>query len=163
MEIRDGRAWMSEVRALIGEYTRALGRDLTFQNLEEELQHPEEKYAPPHGELLVAVHEDMVVGMVAYHRHSAVRCEMKRLYIMPSMRGQHVGEALVETIIRRATQAGYEEMVLDTLEGMNAARHLYDKFGFELCEAYYHNPMPDVLYMRKSLQSPCPSQACREN
>ena len=62
-----------------------------------------------------------------------------------------------------ATSVEGQEMVLDTLEGMKAARHLYDKFGFELCEAYYHNPMPDVLYMRKSLQSPCPSQACREN
>ena len=28
---------------------------------------------------------------------------------------------------------------------------LYKKHGFEECEAYYHNPMDDVIYMRKAL------------
>ena len=28
---------------------------------------------------------------------------------------------------------------------------LYIKHGFEECETYYHNPMDDVIYMRKAL------------
>ena len=29
----------------------------------------------------MAVEDEKVVGMVAYHRHSKSRCEMKRLYV----------------------------------------------------------------------------------
>jgi ribosomal protein S18 acetylase RimI-like enzyme len=44
-----------------------------------------------------------------------------------------------------------EEMVLDTIVPLKAAISLYKKHGFEECEAYYHNPMDDVIYMRKAL------------
>ena len=27
----------------------------------------------------------------------------------------------------------------------------YKKYGFEECEAYYHNPFDDVIYMKKYL------------
>ena len=89
--------------------------------------------------------------MVAYHRHSDVRCEMKRLYVRPDARGMHLGNTLVAEILAHAKNAGYKEMVLDTIEPLKAAISLYKKHGFEECEAYYHNPMDDVIYMRKQL------------
>ena len=79
MTIKDGKNYISQVRELIIEYTKSLNRDLTFQNIDEELKNPAAKYTPPAGELLVAVDEtDNVIGMVAYHRHNSERCEMKR-------------------------------------------------------------------------------------
>ena len=42
-------------------------------------------------------------------------------------------------------------MVLDTIEPLKAAIHLYKKFGFIECEPYYNNPMDDVIYMMKKL------------
>ena len=63
----------------------------------------------------------------------------------------HLGDALVEAIIDHARTAGYKEMVLDTIEPLKAAISLYKKHGFEECEAYYNNPMDDVIYMRKAL------------
>lgn len=50
-----------------------------------------------------------------------------------------------------AQTSGYIEMVLDTIEPLQAAIHLYKKHGFTECEPYYHNPMDDVIYMRKEL------------
>ena len=84
-------------------------------------------------------------------RHSDVRCEMKRLYVCPEARGKHLGSALVAAIIAHARQAGYREMVLDTLVPMQAAISLYKRHGFEECAAYYRNPMADVIYMRRPL------------
>ena len=92
MQIVDGTPYIEQVKRLLFEYTNALGRDLAFQHLEEELLDPTSKYTPPAGELLVACEKDTVWGMVAYHRHSVQRCEMKRLYVHPKRRGQHVGE-----------------------------------------------------------------------
>lgn len=151
MQITDGKDYIPQVRDLIKAYTDALGRDLSFQNIDEELQDPARKYTAPNGELLVAVEDGRLLGMVAYHRHSDVRCEMKRLYVCPEARGKHLGSALVAAIIAHARQAGYREMVLDTLVPMQAAISLYKRHGFEECAAYYHNPMSDVIYMRRPL------------
>lgn len=151
MQIVDGTAYSDEVKKLIKEYYHRLGRDLSFQNIEAELDDPAVRYSPPQGELLVALENDEVLGMVAYHRLTSKRCEMKRLYLTPNARGRHLGERLVETIIEHAKSSGYEEMVLDTIKPLKAAVSLYRKYGFEECEAYYDNPMEDVIYMRKKL------------
>ncbi len=151
MNILDGKAYMPQVKELILEYTNQLNRDLSFQQIEAELADPSKKYTPPQGEILIAMEGDAVLGMVAYHRHSAIRCEMKRLYIRPDARGKHLGDLLVKEIIERAKLSGYKEMVLDTLIPMKAAIHLYRKYGFDECEPYYNNPMDDVIYMIKRL------------
>ncbi len=151
MQIVDGKNYLSEVKNLIIEYSQGLGRDLSFQNINDELRDPAHKYTAPEGEIFVAIENEEVIGMVAYHRHSDERCEMKRLYVKPGTRGLHLGDALVEKITEHARIAGYKEMVLDTIVPLKAAISLYKKHGFEECEAYYNNPMDDVIYMRKAL------------
>lgn len=151
MKIVDGKDYLPEVIELIKEYSKRLGRNLSFQNIEDELKDPSHKYTAPEGELLVAIDHDKVLGMVAYHRHSDVRCEMKRLYVSPSARGMHLGDTLVTEILAHAKNAGYTEIVLDTIAPLKAAISLYQKHGFEECGAYYHNPMDDVIYMHKQL------------
>ena len=76
---------------------------------------------------------------------------MKRLFVYPQYRGKNVGEELVCEIIKHARNAGFREMVLDTLSPMKEAIALYRKNGFAECEPYYNNPFPDVIYMKKSL------------
>lgn len=151
MKIVDGKPYIQQIKELIIEYTKWLGRNLSFQNLDDELKDPAKKYTSPEGELLVAVEGEDVLGMIAYHKHSDTRCEMKRLYVKPSCRGMKLGEKLIEELIVHARQAGYKEMVLDTIVPLQSAIHLYKKLGFTECEPYYHNPMPDVLYFRKEL------------
>lgn len=151
MKIVDGKEYMTQVKKLIVEYTDWLNRDLSFQQIEEELNDPSKKYTAPQGEIIVALEGDVVVGMVAYHRHSEIRCEMKRLYVKPDSRGSHIGDVLVKKIIERAKLSGYKEMVLDTLIPMKSAIHLYRKYGFDECAPYYNNPMDDVIYMIKRL------------
>ena len=151
MRILDGKDYIDKVKDLIIEYTSRFGRDLSFQNLSEELDDPAFKYTAPQGELLIAENNGAILGMVAYHRHSDTRCEMKRLYVKPEARGMHLGETLVSEIISHAKKAGYKEMVLDTITPLQAAISLYKKHGFVECEPYYNNPMDDVVYMKKVL------------
>ena len=79
MIICDGKDYLPQVKQLILEYTDFLGRDLSFQNIDDELNDLKKKYLPPNGEILVALNEDDVLGMVAYYRHDEKTCEMKRL------------------------------------------------------------------------------------
>lgn len=151
MKIINGKEYILQVKELILEYTHQLNRDLSFQHIDEELNDLSAKYTAPQGELLIAIENNVVFGMVAYHKHSDIRCEMKRLYVKPNARGLHLGDILVKDIIECAKASGYKEMVLDTLTHMKAAIHLYKKYGFEECEPYYNNPMNDVIYMMKKL------------
>ena len=104
MDIYDGKDYIPQVKELIIEYAKRLGRDLSFQNIDEELEDPAHKYTAPEGEILVAVKDDMVIGMVAYHRHTDDRCEMKRLYVKPEARGLHLGDTLVKEILVHAKE-----------------------------------------------------------
>lgn len=151
MQIVDGKEYIPQVRDLILEYADCLGRDLSFQNIEDELKNPAKKYTAPEGELFVAVKDGRVSGMIAYHRHSDVRCEMKRLYVRPECRGEKLGERLIAALLQQAKKAGYREMVLDTILPLQAAIHLYRKMGFQECAPYYENPMEDVVYFQKFL------------
>ena len=92
-----------------------------------------------------------IVGCVAYHRHNSNRCEMKRLYVKPNYRNLKIGKKLVNEIILLAKKDGYQEMVLDTIKPLKRAINLYKKFGFKEIDPYYHNPMPDVIYMKLTL------------
>ncbi len=152
MEIKNGNDYLPQVKALIIEYTNKLNRDLSFQNLSAELDDIAKKYTSPNGESLVAVENNRALGMVAYHKLNNKRCEMKRLYVRPEARGKHLGELLVKRIIERAVLAGFEEMVLDTINPLQTAIYLYQKMGFKKCEPYYNNTMTDVIYMSKKLK-----------
>ena len=146
MHMIDGTTCLMEVEQLIREYTQMLGRDLSFQKLEEELRGTE-------GRLLAAVADDgCVSGCVAFHRLSKECCEMKRLYVKPSYQGQGIGQKLVETLLLLAKDDGYSCMVLDTIEPLQSAIRLYKGLGFQETEPYYDNPMEDVIYMKKLLK-----------
>lgn len=152
MKIVDGTKHIDEIKALLVEYVQSLGRDLSFQNVANEYADLKIKYAEPNGRILCALADDgMVVGCVAFHKHSEKRCEMKRLYVKPEYRKHHVDRVLIEEILKLAKQDGYKEMVLDTIKPLESTIHLYKLYDFEETEAYYNNPMDDVIYMKKNL------------
>ena len=151
LKIIDGTNHLDEVKRLVIEYTKFLGRDLSFQKLDDELKDLSAKYTPPEGRILCAAVDDEIIGCVAYHKHTAERCEMKRLFVRDGYREHHAGSRLIEAIINFARADGFTEMVLDTITPLESAIRLYKKFGFVETSPYYENPMSDVIYMKKIL------------
>lgn len=128
-------------------YAAELGVDLCFQGFDRELADIRDFYAL----CLLAGPVEAPLGCVALKRLSAERCEMKRLYALPHVRGSGLGKALAEAAIAAARTHGYSEMVLDTLKRLERAVAMYDGMGFERIPAYYANPEADVIYMRLAL------------
>ena len=110
------------VRTIFREYAESLGIDLSFQNFESELADLPGKFAAPRGRVLLARNNENVVGCVAMRPLDELTCEMKRLYIRPSGRGQQAGRQLATLICRIAQEAGYTRIRLDTLPDMQAAQ-----------------------------------------
>jgi putative acetyltransferase len=143
--------YLQNVRKLFIEYEHSLDFPLCFQNFKEELENLPGEYAPPHGALLVAVHETEIVGCAALRRIDDTTCEMKRLYVRPAGRGKGVGTLLVKTLVDTAILLGYKSMKLDTVPSMKEAIRLYLNFGFKEINPYRHNPIPGALFMELDL------------
>ena len=135
------------VRLLFRQYAESLGIDLGFQDFEAELISLPGKYSPPRGCLLLAWNGDRAVGCAALRPIDDNVCEMKRLYIHPDVRAQHLGRRLSERILQEARAIGYRSMYLDTLPSMTSALHLYSDLGFTPIEPYVFNPIEGAIFL----------------
>ncbi len=57
-------------------------------------------------------------------------CELRKMYFLPQLRGIGAGGALMAQCLHTARGLGYRQCYLETLTGMDAAQHLYTKYGF---------------------------------
>jgi molybdopterin-guanine dinucleotide biosynthesis protein A len=78
----------------------------------------------------VALSGDEVAGTVALRRVGVSEVELKRMYLRARLRGHGVGRKLLEMALAWAREHRIERIVLDTTEEMQAARHLYEAYGF---------------------------------
>jgi putative acetyltransferase len=151
----DTPALIEATRSIFGEYAQALGVDLCFQNFEAELATLPGDYAPPRGALLLARVDGDVAGCGALRALPDAdypnACEMKRLYVRPAFRRYGIGRQLAQALMECAAQAGYSNLLLDTLDDMEAARGLYASLGFEEIPPYYFNPVPGAHYLKAAL------------
>jgi putative acetyltransferase len=142
---------IAQVRELFLEYQSTLGVDLCFQGFAEELASLPGNYARPAGRLLLASSGSSVLGVVALRPILRTDCEMKRLYVRVSGRGEGLGRMLTEALIKEARLAGYNRLLLDTLPTMSEAQALYRSMGFVEIAAYCHNPIAGTRYMALNL------------
>ncbi len=134
-------------RLLFQEYAAGLDTDLCFQGFASELAGLPGAYAPPRGRLLLAWAGTDAAGCVALRPATDTVCEMKRLFVRPSFRGQGLGRSLAEKVIAEARTIGYSAMQLDTLPSMAKAIQLYESLGFVRRAAYYDTPLQGTIFM----------------
>lgn len=152
---------LDAVRALFREYADGLGVDLYFQDFEQELAWLPGEYTAPRGALLVARVDGELAGCCALRPLDNTdypnASEMKRLYVRKAFRGFGLGRQLAEATLDAARRAGYDCVLLDTLDDMEAARALYEELGFQEIPPYYHNPIAGAHYLKADLWNTAPA------
>lgn len=59
-------------------------------------------------------------------------CELRKMYFLSELRGQGAGSALMQRCLDAARTLGYKRCYLETLTGMDDAKRLYRKSGFQV-------------------------------
>jgi GNAT superfamily N-acetyltransferase len=130
--------------------------DMAFgqQALDKELAELATVYSAPHGKILLAQHDNHVIGGIAYRTLAPGICEMKRLFVTERSKRKGTGKGLCEALIEQARLDGFHLMRLDTGILFHEAIKLYRSLGFVDCEPYNEYPeqlRPFMVYMEKPL------------
>jgi len=77
---------------------------------------------------------DRVEGGIAIDGIKAMTegAHLRWFILSPEVRGRGFGNRLMDEAVSFCRQKGYRKIYLNTFEGLNPARHLYEKFGFKL-------------------------------
>ena len=86
--------------------------------------------------VLIAYVEGVPAGCVGLKTYSENEIEIKRLWVDPEYRGNHIADELMDRIEKRAKYFGYEKAILQTRPQMGAAVSLYLKRGYVLINNY---------------------------
>ncbi len=116
-------------RALIG----SLDQELSAMYPEPGANHfslGKSEVAEGHGAFLVVYRDGDAVGCGALRLLDAATAELKRMYVMPSVRGTGLGKRLVAALEAEARTLGVRHLVLETGVRQEAALALYRVTGF---------------------------------
>lgn len=118
-------------------YHQLVGFGLPFESkVARELSGFCERYVTGSDSLWLALDNGMVEGSIAIDGAKAGNdgAHLRWFITSNKARGTGIGNALLTAAMEFCQSQGYERVHLWTFEGLGAARHLYEKFGFQLVQ-----------------------------
>ena len=83
---------------------------------------------------------------------------INNLAVLPEFRRAGIGSALLTHVLRQGADSGAQRATLEVRQSNDAARILYERFGFTVAgvrRAYYSKPVEDALVLwRENLGNP---------
>ncbi len=138
-------------RSLISEYVDALGLDLSFQDIQNELDHLSNFYGPPTGMIILAKDEEEFIGEICIRNMGDFMAEIRRMFVKPEHRGKGIGRKLLNRAQQEAKGLGYRFLRLDIIPDMESAIHLYLSSGFYEIESYAYSPFSGTKFLEYKL------------
>jgi GNAT superfamily N-acetyltransferase len=97
--------------------------------------------SPPGGAFLVGYHDGAAVCCGGIKRLDHRTCEIKKMYVVPAMRGRGVARRLLHALEAKARWIGYEIARLDTGPKQVSAHGLYASEGYGEVDDFNGNPV----------------------
>lgn len=112
----------------------------------------------PANQIWTATHAGIVVGSVAIEDKrppdDASVAHLRWFIVDESCQGMGVGKQLIEKAIAHADSTGFREVHLWTFAGLDSARKLYERVGFELAEERQGNQWGTTVTEQRFVRAP---------
>jgi len=122
----DNPGVIAAVKAAYG----TLGYTMDFSEFDRDLADIPGTYQDSGGEFWVLEDEGLIAGCIGITREDAERCELHRLYLLPTHRGRKLGRRLIETAVSWCRENGCRELCLWSDIRFETAREVYIRCGF---------------------------------
>ena len=131
----------------------ALDEDLYQRNGEAQLQYRQYNQVDLINHVVVVYFEGKPVGCGCYKRFDDQTVEMKRMFVLPEMRGKQLAAQMLQKLEKWAVEEGNTAAVLETGLRQVEAIRLYTVAGYSLIENYgQYVGMEDSICFKKKLK-----------
>jgi len=89
---------------------------------------------PKGSQLWVVLDNEEIVGSIAIIRTDEHVAQLRWFLTNPNYQGKGIGRKLMDTAMQFCKAQEYTHVFLWTINTLNAARHLYERYGFEPTE-----------------------------
>ena len=87
-------------------------------------------------DVLITSVSGVAVGCAGLKAYSDSDVEIKRVWVDPEFRGNHISTAMMDALEKKALELGFKRTILQTRPQMEEAVHLYTKRGYVLIDNY---------------------------
>jgi putative acetyltransferase len=134
------RSWEPRDRApastLISQVLAEYGLPWDAADADQDVVEVEQFYQQTGGEFWVVEQDRTLVGTAGYYPISRGEnaVEIRKMYLLPGVRGKGLGRFLLEELERAIAQRHYQEIWLETASVLTEAIQLYEKSGYQAAE-----------------------------
>ena len=120
------------VRELVAIVLGEFGLEIEPNGIDSDLKDIESAYLHRGGAFMVLEEDDgRLVGSIGLFPENATTCQLRKMYLLPELRGRGLGKCLLQHVIDLARQLGFKRMTLETSSWLQGANRLYKSFGFQ--------------------------------
>lgn len=94
------------------------------------LDHLSDYYSLPGRAYYVLTDHETVIGGIGIAEYDGECCELQKLYLAESARGNGIGYEMIRFIENKAREMGYRQIYLETHTNLQAAIHIYERSGY---------------------------------
>ena len=102
-------------------------------------------------DVLIAYDDGKAVGCAGLKRYDDKSTEIKRVWVQPEYRRQHIADKMMQLVEQKAKEQGFARVILQTRPQMTKAVGMYTKRGYKLIENYppYDKLVGAVCYAKE--------------
>ncbi|MGD2183491.1 GNAT family N-acetyltransferase [Lusitaniella coriacea] len=144
-EPRDRAMAANAIASVLKEY----GLGWEPQGADRDVLEVEQYYWNVGGEFWVVEQQGEVVGTSAYYPVSRGEnaVEIRKMYLLPKVRGQGLGGFLLENLERAIAERGFQTLWLETASVLQEAIRLYERRGYQPATGV-ETPRCDRIYVK---------------